>query len=226
MIRLNAIVEGQTEEAFFHAVLREHLAQRGIFVAVRCVETSRDKKRHKVFRGGLLDYRRARDDLVRWMKEDQRPEAWFTTMFDLYALPEDFPGYDAGRKQPTPAERIAVIEEAFRQALNHPRFVPYVQLHEFETLLLADPSMFDCVFLEHADGIGRLVALAAGYASPEEIDDGATTAPSKRIINEIPDYAFRKASAGPVIASKIGLAVLRRKCLHFHTWLEKLEALA
>ena len=226
MIRLNAIVEGQTEEAFFHAVLEEHLAHREVFVAVRCVETSRDKKRHKVFRGGLLDYRRARDDLFRWMKEDQRPEAWFTTMFDLYALPDDFPGYEESKKQASPLERVAVIEDALRLAINHPRFIPYIQLHEFEALLLADPSMFDWEFVEHADAISRLVALVAAHANPEEIDDGATTAPSKRIIDEIPDYAFRKASAGPVIASKIGLTVLRQKCLHFHAWLEKLEVLA
>jgi hypothetical protein len=225
MIRLNVIVEGQTEEAFLHAVLEEHLAQREIFVAVRCVETSRDKKRHKIFRGGLLDYRRARDDLFRWMKEDQRPEAWFSTMFDLYALPDDFPDYGEARKQATSAKRVAALEQGFGQAVNHPRFVPYVQLHEFETLLFADLSKLDWEFLEHAPAIDRLNAVAAQFATPEDIDDGETTAPSKRIIDEIPDYAFRKSSAGPLVASKIGLPVLRQKCPHFRAWLERLEAL-
>jgi hypothetical protein len=226
MIRLNMIVEGQTEEAFAHAVLEAPLAQREIFVSVRCAETSRDRKQHQVYRGGLIDYSRARGDLWRWMKEDQHPEAWFTTMFDLYGLPDDFPAYETARKLANPRERVIALESAFRQDINHPRFVPYLQLHEFEALLLADPSKFDWEFIEHTPAITRLVSLAAQYASPEQIDDGADTAPSKRIIREIPEYEFRKASAGPIIASKIGLPVLRQKCMHFHEWMEKLEALA
>jgi hypothetical protein len=225
MIRLNMIVEGQTEEAFVHAVLEEQLATRQVFVAVRCVETSRDKKRHQVFRGGMLAFRRAREDLERWMKEDQRPEAWFTTLFDLYALPDDFPQSEEARTLRTPVERVTALEEAFRQVIGHPRFIPHLQLHEFEALLLVDPSKFDWEFIEHAEAIDRLIALAASFASPEEIDEGKDTAPSKRIIREIPEYQFRKASAGPLIASKIGLPLLRQKCPHFHGWLAKLEAL-
>jgi hypothetical protein len=226
MIRLNAIVEGQTEEAFVHAVLAEHLAQREVFIAVRCVETSRDKKQHKKYTGGLLDFGRARRDLLRWIKEDQKPEAWFTTMFDLYDLPEDFPDYAEALKQGTPAGRVEILERAFSKAISHPRFIPYLQLHEFEALLFADPSKLDWEFIEHAEAIQQLIALAAKFGSPEEIDDGEETAPSKRIIREIPEYKFRKASAGPIVAGKIGLAVLRQKCPHFHAWLGKLESLA
>jgi hypothetical protein len=226
MIRLNMIVEGQTEEAFVHAVLEEQLAQRQVFVAVRCVETSRDKKRREIRRGGIRKYARLQDDLQRWMKEDQNPEAWFTTMFDYYALPDDFPGYGPARRLPTPRERVLALESAFGQALSHQRFIPYIQLHEFESFLFADPSKLDWEFIEHAEAIARLAAVAAQHSSPEDIDDGAETAPSKRIIREIPEYDFRKASAGPVVVSKIGLRLLREKCTHFHAWLERLEGLA
>lgn len=226
MIRLNMIVEGQTEERFVHDVLEEHLAARNIFVAVRCVETSRDKKRHKIYRGGMIDYRRAKNDILRWMKEDQRPEAWFTTMFDLYALPEDFPGHDEARKASTPQLRVVALETALQNQVNHLRFIPYLQLHEFEALLLADPTKFDWVFIEHSQAIARLVALAAPYATPEDINDNTTTAPSKHIIYEIPEYEFQKASAGPIIASKIGLQTLRQKCPHFDSWLTRLETLS
>ena len=94
MIRVNMIVEGQTEEEFAHDVLEMPLAQRSLYLSVRCVETSRDKKRGKIYRGGLLDYNRLRGDLVRWMKEDQKPDARFTTMIDLYALPDNYPEKD------------------------------------------------------------------------------------------------------------------------------------
>jgi hypothetical protein len=226
MIRLNMVVEGQTEETFVHQVLEGHLAQRNVFVFVRCVETSRDKRRHKIYRGGLLDYARAKGDLFRWMKEDRHEDARFTTMFDLYALPDDFPGRQRSRGLATPRQRVEALEEAFEQDINDRRFLPYLQLHEFEALLLADPAQFEWEFIEHAEAIGRLTALAAGYESPEEIDEGDESAPSKRVIREIPEYEFRKASAGPLIASKIGLPRLREKCPHFSRWLEMLEALS
>jgi hypothetical protein len=225
MPRLNMIVEGQTEETFVHAVLEGPLAQRGVWVGVRCVETSRDKRRGRIYRGGILRYARARSDLIRWMKEDQQGDVHFTTMFDLYALPDDFPGYAEARPL-AGRQRVAALEAAFRVDIGHPRFLPYLQLHEFEALLFCDPSKFDWAFIEHDEAIARLTTVAAGWGSPEEINDGEDTAPSKRIIREVPEYAFLKASAGPLIASKIGLPLLRQKCAHFREWLERLEALA
>jgi hypothetical protein len=225
MIRLNMIVEGQTEETFVRDVLTEHLAARSVFVSCRCVETSRDRKHGKVYRGGLLSYARARNDLHRWMKEDQRPEAHFTTMFDLYALPDDFPGREEARRLTAPQARAEALEAAFARDVDHRRFRPYLQLHEFEALLLSDPSKFDWEFMEHEQAIARLVALSESVSSPEEIDEGEDTAPSKRIIREIPEYEGRKASAGPLIAAKIGLTTLREKCPHFNAWLARIEVL-
>lgn len=51
MIRVNMIVEGQTEEAFTNQVLVEHFAERGIYCSVRCVTTS--SKGNKDFKGGV-----------------------------------------------------------------------------------------------------------------------------------------------------------------------------
>lgn len=225
MIRLNIIAEGQTEETFVNQVLREPLSAIEIFVSVRCVETSRDKKRRQIYRGGLLEYDKARKDLLRWMKEDQKPDAWFTTMFDLYKLPKEFPDFETAMKQVNPMNRVVALETAFSKDISHQRFLPYIQLHEFEALLLADPSKFDWEFLEHEEAIKRLIALSASYKSPELIDDGVDTAPSKRIIKEIPEYQGLKASVGPLVASKIGLSVLRDKCPHFDSWLKSIESL-
>ena len=57
------------------------------------------------------------------------------------------------------------------------------------------------------------------------IDDGPETAPSKRIIQLIPEYAALKVSVGSIVAQKIGIARLREKCLHFGQWLLQLEQL-
>ena len=66
-----------------------------------------------------------------------------------------------------------------------------------------------------ADEIARLVEMAEGFDSPELIDDGDVSAPSKRIIGEIREYEYWKASAGPIVADEIGLDTLRIRCKHF-----------
>ena len=59
----------------------------------------------------------------------------------------------------------------------------------------------------------------------ELINDGDNTAPSKRIIGEIPEYEKMKPSAAPIVAEKIGLPTLRLQCKHFDEWLCRLEML-
>ena len=161
-----------------------------------------------------------------WMKEDQNRDAAFTTMFDLYALPSDFPGYENAAQVNSSYTRVTELEKAMIGDMDHPRFVPHIQLHEFETLLLAAPQKLGCRYLDCDRAIQNLVEMAAGFDSPELIDDGPNTAPSKRIIREIPEYEGMKASAGPLIAEKIGLSALRNKCRHFDQWLSQLENLA
>ncbi len=223
MIRLHMVVEGQTEEAFINTMLAEHLARYNVFADVRCVQTSR--RRGRLFRGGLLDYARAKKDLELWIKEDRNPDAYFTTMFDLYALPQDFPSYDEAKKCTSAYQRVALLEQAFSRDIGSYRFVPYIQLHEFEALILVDPAKFDCEFINHAPAIRQLESLCAAYETPELINDGSETAPSKRIMQEIPEYKGRKTSAGPRIAAQIGLAGIQQKCPHFRSWLQQLEAL-
>jgi len=183
------------------------------------------RKRGTKYRGGLDSYARAKKDITLWMKEDQNTDAFFTTMFDLYALPNDFPNYEAAHRINDPHKSVTALENAIRQDFQHPRFIPYIQLHEFEALLLADPQKLDWQYLEHSRAIQNLVRMASGFDSPELIDDGNETAPSKRIIKEIPEYDGMKASAGPLVAEKIGLSVLRSKCNHFGEWLGTLEKL-
>jgi hypothetical protein len=224
MRRLNVLAEGQTEEAFVNEVLAPHLADHHVVASVRCVTTRRDRRRPDVVhRGGLPDYGKARRDLQRWMAEDGT--AAFTTMFDLYALPSDFPASEAARRLTDAYERVHALQLAMAADIGDWRLIPYIQLHEFEALLLADPAKLDWEYLEHPRPIARLVELAGRYESPELIDDGPDTAPSKRIIAEIPEYAFQKASVGPQIARQIGIVRLREKCPHFSAWVERLESL-
>ena len=223
VIRLNFVVEGQTEETFVNRLLAPELGARSIGASARCVMTKRTARAK--YRGGIPNYEKAKNDILNWMREDSNADARFTSMFDLYRLPNDFPGYEDAMRLSNPYKCVSLLEDAMREDISDYRFIPYIQLHEFEALLLSEPGKFDVHFLNDGGGIRNLVQLASEYESPELINQGAETSPSKRIIKEMPRYEKQKASAGPRVAEAIGLPTLRAKCKHFSEWLEKLESL-
>jgi hypothetical protein len=222
-IRLNFVVEGQTEETFVNTVLGPHLAERCVWTSARCVLTSR--RRGVKYRGGFRTYNQPRNDILSWIKEDQNEDARFTTFFDLYGLPSDFPGYQEALRTSDPYEKVRVLEQALGEDIADPRFIPHLQLHEFETLLLSDPLQLEEQFPGQTRQVQRLAVMATSFGNPELIDQGETTAPSKRIITEIPEYQGMKQSAGPLVARKIGIVKLRTNCRHFGEWICQLESL-
>src|SRR5437870_1001687 len=133
MARLHVLAEGQTEEITVRRFLALYLGSHSVYADARSVETSRS--RMHIYRGGLINYQKARGDLQRWMKEDSASDCYFTTMFDYYALPLDFPGREDAQMLSDPYDRVQRIESAFANDVNDPRFIPYIQLHEFEALI-------------------------------------------------------------------------------------------
>ena len=222
MIRLHITTEGQTEQAFVEKVLAPHLGLCGVHVKARSVLTSRDKRAGKEYRGGLFSYDKAKRDIQTWIKEDDHTECRFSTMFDLYALPNDFPGFANAQTASDPYERVKRLEESMARDINNRRFISYIQLHEFEALILTDPGKLALEYLEHDTPINNLIAMVSGQ-NPELINDGETTAPSKRILKEIPEY--NKVTAGVAVAGEIGIKMLRQQCKHFDDWVTQLEQL-
>jgi len=176
----------------------------------------------------LLKYIKFRNDILRWVEADRQMEnVWYSSMLDLYAFPiDDQSPYTADiRRIEDPYRKIALLEAAISANINHTRFIPYVQLHEFETFLMVDPDRLLELFVDRRTGINRLKR-NIGITQPELINDSPQTAPSKRIIEFVPEYEGLKSSAGPLIAEDIGLARLREACPHFNEWVAKLENLA
>lgn len=221
--RLNFIVEGKTEERFVNQVLQSYFADQAIYTAVHCVTTRRDRRMPNIMeRGGLTTYRHAYKDIQKWIKEEKTENVRFTTMFDLYRLPPNFPGYEDANNESDPYVRVRALEKALEESICDRRFIPYIQLHEFEALLFSDIQQLSLQVPEYSKEIHKLVKIASDFSSPELINDGRTTAPSKRIIEAIPEYNNLKAFVGPIVTSKIGLPILKSQCQHFREWLEKL----
>ncbi|MCZ7557115.1 MAG: DUF4276 family protein [Bacteroidia bacterium] len=223
MSRLYLFAEGPTEQTWAGSTLNEHLLRRDIQVHPVLIANAR--KRQHVHRGGIRKYVQMKNDIVRFLTQNPGRDVYFTTMIDLYGLPGDFPGRaESEMHRPRPYDRVAELEQAFSADIADPRFIPYVQLHEFEALLFVDPEQFRGL-LNCGDGPLQNLAAIAQQTEPELINDNFETAPSRRIIGQIPEYAAAKSTAGPLIAEAIGLQRLRAACPHFNDWLTRLETL-
>jgi hypothetical protein len=225
MPRLYLFAEGKTEVTVAKTVLEPHLAGLGVYLQ-GAVEIANAKKKGYVRRGGGRKYLPMKNDILRFLAQEKGGDVFFTTMIDLYAIAPDFPGSDQAEKlRHTPEKRVEALEQAFASDVGDQRFVPYIQLHEFEACLFADPTCFRFFYNHHQKQIDALKAIADAHATPELIDDGQRSAPSKRIIAELPDYAGAKSVVGPQVAQRIGLGLIRRKCPHFAAWMSRLEQL-
>jgi len=218
--RVLALVEGYTERAFVSEVLAPELGRLGIDLRARIV----GKVGHK---GGVRRFESVRKDLCALLR--QEPRSFVTTMFDYYGLPSDWPGL-AGAKGKPPLMAARCVEEAMARdicaAMGDPfekaRFIPYVQMHEFEALLFSAPAALanavQCPSLKP-----QFEAVVTECGEPEGIDDRPEKCPSKRI--EALARHYQKTVHGPIAAQRVGLARMRAACPHFAAWLGRLEGL-
>ncbi len=224
---VHVLCEGQTEQGFVVSVLKPYLINNGV-AAVKSILVTTNKKKNA--RGGLVTYQHVYNDLMTMLsinKNGDYESHVFTTMFDLYALPDDFPGYTEAHSVVDRYRRVAAFEEAFAKAIGSDRFVPYIQLHEYEALVFCGLDYLTDMYKECENGIDKLKEELNKVGNPELINDNPNTAPSKRIIkavegNKKTHYNYDKPKAGRYVAEKVGIETLRTQCSHFNEWIEKL----
>lgn len=228
MKRLYVVTEGYCEEAFVNARLQPYLLDRGVQAIPIIVMTARDRSGHKHKGGG--HWAHWRNNIERVYKKQAGPDVWVTTMFDLYGLPKDFPSRDEIRRSTNASQKISIAERALEQAVQSFSegrwFIPYVQRHEVEALVLACLDDLQSVLLDSKADLEGLAALSAeiGDTPPEDINDGEQTAPSKRLIRHLPGYD--KLIYSGYALEKVPLSELAERCPHFGRWLGQLEAIA
>ncbi|MBN2680285.1 DUF4276 family protein [Acidithiobacillus montserratensis] len=214
MKRAYLLVEGQTEETFVRELLAPHYARMNIFLTAIIASTSPGHK------GGVVSYAKLRPQIEQLCKQDAA--AVISTMFDLYALPNDFPGKNGAEwaLQQNGADKAALIEREMAHDIGLRNFIPYIQVHEFEALLFVEPQRFtDWAEPSVVDTLTQVRT----STEPENINNDPLTAPSKRILAAMP--AYQKPVHGPLIACDIGLDAMRAACPHFAQWLDRLDAL-
>ena len=225
MARLYLFAEGPTEQTFADTVLKPHLANCGVYMQGPIL-IAHARKKGRVHRGGGRNFTAMQNDIKRFLKQESGNEVFFTTMIDLYALHSNFPGLEEAEKlRNTPYKRVEALERSWFDETSDRRFIPFIQLYEFEAYLFSDVSQFDFFFDNAGSKISALQRVVDGVQSPELINDGQHTAPSERINDQFSEYEKSKARVGPQMAERIGLENIRSKCPHFEAWIENLEKL-
>jgi hypothetical protein len=215
--------EGPTEERFIKQLVAPALHGLQVYLKPQLLNTS------TTGRGGAISIDRfllnARNTLR------QRPDAVLSSFIDLYGLDTDFPGFENSKKMADVHQRVAYLEQALHaRVIEHAhcrteRFLPYIQPHEYEGLLFSDVAALAGIEPAWNAALPSLEHVRHAFDSPEHINGGYETKPSKRLENLLrPRY--KKTTHGPRAAAHISLETIERECRHFKGWMDALRRLA
>lgn len=228
-IKLHIICEGQTEAVFVTKVLAPYLQNFGI-TSVNPIIVCTNKKKNA--RGGLINFETFARDLrktIQSNRDDGTIVHYFSSFVDFYALPNEFPQYEAAKRLSNPYDQVAKLEEGLANAIADARFIPYIQLHEFETFVICGYEHV-AAYYDHPKGmLKKLEREFFSSTNPELINGGVNTAPSKRLLTIIKkEYgkSYNKPKMGLEITQHLGIDRLRQHCPHFNEWIEQLSAIA
>lgn len=192
--RVAIVVEGETERDFVRHILQHEITE----IDIAAINLG----------GGNISVGRLHESIKPLLPSKF---ACISTFVDLYR----FAGSDGGSAEG--------IEDALRDKVRPMKqkgteFLPYIQKHEFEALVLAGKEVVaDYLNLQSAQR-KQLDAITA----PEEINHKLP--PSKFLIDIYPPY--NKRIDGINIIRKIGLAKIARECPRFGGWLGELRRIA
>ncbi|MFG6391074.1 MAG: DUF4276 family protein [Candidatus Amulumruptor sp.] len=216
MKRLDIIVEGPTEREFVSQVLAPYLERRGVIKAYNVspivIRTNSDH------RGGMTKYSHLKGDVLRSLSSTSQ-ELVVSMMIDFFRMPSNVPSPDNLNELPTDYAKADAIEACIARDINDARFIPYIQVHEFEAFLFAAPTGFDYCYCNDKR-CAPLYDIINQYGNPEDINSSPAGAPSKRILAIIPEYD--KVIDGNLIILQNGIEAILATCPRFRRWVETL----
>lgn len=217
MKRIIIICEGETEREFCNTILAPYFASKNIYIASPLIKKSM---------GGIVKWFELKKQILLHLKSDST--AYVTTFIDYYGLYSkyNFPSWSEAESQPDKNIRMQILEVAMHQDIVDDslrcRFIPYIQLHEFEGLLFNDINVFyDQIPPNELVGADELKATFSEYDNPEMINNDRKTSPSHRLERII--LGDNKIVYGNILAESIGLSRIREKSPRFNNWLNILE---
>lgn len=216
MERIIIICEGPTEEEFCKKILTPYFQKQQIYVQSPLIKHSN---------GGIVRWDVLKKQIENHLKQDRA--AYVTLLIDYYGLYQkyEFPDWEESLSIPDRSSRLDFLEQKMAQDIEESlryRFIPYMQLHEFEGILFNNLEIFDLLF--NADEIldrEELETIFREFENPEMINNSPDNAPSKRLKRIIKGY--NKIVYGNILAEEIGLTGIRSKCPRFNDWIGRIN---
>lgn len=138
MKRLIIICEGETEQEFCKDVLYNHFISRDIVIETPLIKKSM---------GGIVAWEHIKSQIILHFKED----VTVTLLIDFYGI-KDYHNFSKWAERKTivnKIDRMTFLENAMKEDVDDRvrfRFIPYIQLHEFEGLLFNNIETFKILF--------------------------------------------------------------------------------
>ena len=215
MKRLNIVVEGQTEQSFVNEVLAPYLRSNGILLITPIlIHTS------KTGRGGLINYNHLYNTIKGLLKNQSDGNLVVSSFVDFFRIPSNMPGYDAAMKSGDDLQKVETLQQVLGDSIVDRRFIPYIQLHEFEALLFSNNNGFEYLWEDELSSQTKNIVDA--FENPEDINSAPETAPSKRLLAI--NQKYDKVLEGHVIALEVGIKEMLAKCPRFAEWVSRLIA--
>lgn len=219
------VVEGACERDFLQSVVAPSLGSKGVYLSASLI----GKVGHK---GGNVKFERFVTDVRNYLS--QRSDLVVSMMVDFFRLDPNWPGMpklqqhiNSGASL-TLKEKAEALGQATVQALQQKipaivdieqRFIPYIQMHEYEALLFSQKE----VLIEHLNiDEQRINKVLQQYETPEHINTNPNKAPAAQL-QALSPRKYHKRRDGIVIAQKIGLYTIRQQCPIFDGWINSLE---
>lgn len=217
MKRLDIIVEGPSEREFVSQCLAPYLGRLGVIdeyaVSPIVIRTNMN------YRGGMTKYNHLRDNIHKSLSSENR-QLIVSMMVDFFRLPTNVPRPNNYDDLSSDYEKANAIQQCIADDINDIRFIPYIQLHEFEAFLFADCRGFDYCYGADSRRLKQLYDIIDQYPNPEDINSSPNGAPSKRILSIINEY--EKVLDGNLIILQNGIDSILSKCPRFRAWVELL----
>lgn len=213
MSEVLAVVEGPAEQVFIRHVLAPWLGFQNVFMQATPI--------------GGNKYSDAKRGIVNFLK--QRSNTYVTCLFDFYGMGKSWPNREAANElnyedRPVFVEAgiLEDIQKEFDDSIAD-RFIPYIQMYEFEALLFCYPAGLSKA-LADSSSEECFQAIRDQFNHPELINDSQETAPSKRIIKVFSSYGrkYKKPFHGSVAAKATTIETMLDQCPRFSAWVNRL----
>lgn len=224
MKHLYIIVEGPTELEFINKILIPFFNSKGITSHIQGIPITMSGGGH-----GFNNIKHFANTIKPVLNYNNEPI--ITTLIDYFKLNSEtkLPGFLECSEKLSADIKIECLEnklnDIVQQIRTYNHFIPYIQKHEMETLMFANPE--DGFSLENVKIKNAVLEICKQYTNIEDINGSEIGAPSKRLeaIYRSNNKTYEKIIDGIDIAELTGIEKIIEKCPRFRNWTENLISL-